>query len=259
MYGLQTKRGILRAGSWLLAVGCLYIVGLTVSRGSIFASALAITIGFRHFLKRGFVPILLLIILIGVTYEAGIFDKITAQYEERGMEDTGRRELWPDAISRLFASSVTPLIGVGVSNVGSQVLGPGLATPPHNSFLYFALSSGVLPLAFYALFWVRILWQALFRVKNSADDVFQLPIVVFTFVVILIGDLGFMSPWGILVFCLAAGSSPSYKIGQPHFLRSRQGIRPLQRALYPRSGYVGGTHPIAQRPKIARRRKSHPW
>src|SRR4030095_3767524 len=37
--GIETRRSKLRVGAWLLAAGCLFVVGLTVSRGAIFGAA----------------------------------------------------------------------------------------------------------------------------------------------------------------------------------------------------------------------------
>jgi hypothetical protein len=256
--GFYTRRVVIRIASWLIAIGCLFIVGLTVSRGSLLGCAVAITVGFRHILKRGFVPLLILILLTGVIYETGVFHEITGEYAERATEETGREKLWPDAIARLFASPLTPLIGLGVSNIGTDVLVPGDATPPHNAFLYFALSSGVVPLALYVVFWFQVARRSPSRNDTSANEEFRLPLLAFTFVIIMLGDLGFMSPWGVLAFSLAAGSGISHQISHPHFVRRRQGVRMLQRAPYPRCANVNGTQ-FTRRPEIARRRKLHPW
>src|SRR5262249_1937278 len=91
IYGLETRRGgVIRIGSWLIAVGCLYIVAITVSRGPLLASALAITVGFRRLLRRGFVPVLVLITLTGVIYESGLFEHSESLYVDRAEETSGR-------------------------------------------------------------------------------------------------------------------------------------------------------------------------
>lgn len=229
VYGLENRRSaIIRIGSWAMAFGCLYVVGLTVSRGPLLASALALTVGFRRILRRGFAPVLVLIILVWITYESGLFDSITAHYISRGEVETGREKLWPDAIERLSASPITLLIGVGMSNIGSQVLGAMLETPPHNSFLFFALSSGAVPLAFYVAFWIQAAWRSFSRSRRSEDDAFRLPLLIFTFEVIMSGDTGFMSPWGLLALSLAAGSNVSYQIRELILVRSSEGVRILQ-------------------------------
>ena len=71
--GLETKRFTQRVGAWVTAAGCLFVMTLTVARGSLFGTALAITVALRGLFKRGFVPVLLLIILAGIVYESGLF------------------------------------------------------------------------------------------------------------------------------------------------------------------------------------------
>src|SRR5207247_1615925 len=97
IFGLEARRVSFRIGAWVLAVGCLLIVTLTVERGPLFATVLAITLGFRTFLKRGFVPVLAVVILAGVALASGLFDQASSKYKERGTEETGREILWPEA------------------------------------------------------------------------------------------------------------------------------------------------------------------
>src|SRR5262245_45238252 len=78
--GLEAKQNTVRILYWLAAIGCLVIVGLSVTRGALIASAIAITVGFRGLLKRGFVPILVFIVLSGVTYESGLFNQVISNY-----------------------------------------------------------------------------------------------------------------------------------------------------------------------------------
>jgi hypothetical protein len=219
--GIEANRFTYRLGAWLLSVGCLFVVGLTVSRASLFGAALAITIGLRGLLKRGFVPLLLLITLTGIVYETGLFTLVISQYTERGMEETGRERLWPDVIERIFASSEIPLIGVGLSQVGTYSLSARTATAPHNTFLYLALSSGIMPLAFFIAFWVKATWGSFVHVKTREDDGFRIPYLIFTLVVLMVGDLGCMSPWGLLTLSIAAGSS--IISGKQRFLIERVG------------------------------------
>ena len=144
--GLETKRNGVRVASILAAVGCLYIVGLTVSRGALVATAIGITIALRRLLRRGFVPLLVLIIVSGSLYTFGVFDGIIGHYTERGMEETGRLLVWPLAIERFLSS---PLLGVGAGNIATYVPSVHKHFTPHNSFIYIALASGVLPLALF--------------------------------------------------------------------------------------------------------------
>src|SRR5262249_2798018 len=71
---IEAKRAGVRVTSSLVAIGCLYIVGLTVSRGTLVATAIGITIALRGLLKRGFVPLLVFIIVGGIMHNFGVFD-----------------------------------------------------------------------------------------------------------------------------------------------------------------------------------------
>src|SRR5262249_13649683 len=215
------KRALFRAGKWLLAVACLLIVGLTVSRGAMFATALAITVAFRRLLRRGFVPVLLLIIVIGVVIESGLFDQVISHYTERGMEETGRERLWPEAIERIFASPLTTFIGVGMSNVGSDVLHAGWATPPHNTFLFFALSSGIIPLVLLIIFWFRAARKSFFSIDQSDHGPFRIPFLLYVFVIFNISDAPSV-PWTLLALSVGAGPIIS---AEKRWLLARNRIR----------------------------------
>jgi hypothetical protein len=95
LLGLETKRVTRRALYWAAAVGFLLVTALSVSRGALIGSAIAFTVGFRDVFKRGFWPLLLLIVIGGVVVESGVFDRAISLYETRGLEDTGRQVLWP--------------------------------------------------------------------------------------------------------------------------------------------------------------------
>jgi hypothetical protein len=222
--GLENKRLGVQICAWLIAVGCLSISVLAVSRTILFAVALATTVAFRGLLKRGFVPLVLFIILTGVIYEGGFFDRVISNYETRGMEKTGREELWPDAIARI---STSPVFGVGISKVGTDVLATGYATPPHNSFLYFALSSGVVPFAFWVSFWIQAAWRSV-HAKGQETDAFRLPYLVFTFVDVMFGDSGFMTPWALLALSLGAGSAIASSTHRLLVIRKAGGRRVAQ-------------------------------
>src|SRR6185312_13986439 len=130
------------------------LMTFSIERAPLVATALALTVGLRNLLKRGFVPVLSLVILAGIMYGSGLFDAAFSNYAERGLEETGREILWPAAIDRILTS---PLVGVGESNVAMR-LGPK-DSPPHNAFLHFALSSGVVPFAFFLGFWIQTAWR----------------------------------------------------------------------------------------------------
>jgi O-antigen ligase len=207
--GIETRRVGVRVVSSLAAVGCLYITGLTVSRGALLATAIGITVAFRGLLRRGFVPLLVFITVSGTMYNFGVFDRIISDYSTRGMEDTGRLSVWPLALERFLNS---PLLGVGMSNVATYVPFKQKRYIPHNSFLFVALASGVLPLAFFVAWWIRTAHNAFWSGEQSAAGAFRLPFLVYTFVNTWVGDFTFMAPWGILTFAIAMASSTPYTV-----------------------------------------------
>jgi O-antigen ligase len=194
--GLETKRSIVRIGSWLLAAACLYVVALTVSRGAMLATALAIAFALQHLLKRGFVPILLLIIFAWIVFESGLFGQMTASYAARAHEETGRFLVWPSALERFVDS---PVVGVGTSNVTTYVLERGRMYTPHNSFIYLGLASGIFPLVCFIAFCVSMA-RSCFSRSDLKDASFRKSLFIFTLMVSLVGDLSFMAPWGLLAF-----------------------------------------------------------
>ena len=202
--GAEHRKVAGRLVAWVIAVGSVFIVGLTVSRGSLLATALGAAVALRHVLKRGAAPVLLLIIVAGVTYESGVFQRATEHYEERGTEDTGRAGLWPVVVERFFQS---PLAGVGVSHLATYPRGrEEPIASPHNSFLYLALASGFVPALLFAAFWVRAFRRAIAGPFSADDQAFRVPFLLFTLCLTILGDLAFMSPWGLLALSVGAGA-----------------------------------------------------
>src|SRR5206468_4043851 len=116
---LETKRGVvIRVLYSLAALGSLFVVGLTVSRGALLGCAIALSVGFRSVLKRSFVPVLLIIVFVGVVLVSGLADQIISNFGERATEETGRFLVWPLIIDRILAS---PIVGVGFSAIGTYV------------------------------------------------------------------------------------------------------------------------------------------
>jgi hypothetical protein len=226
--GVENKRLRVQICAWLIAVGCLFISVLAVSRAILFAVALALTFAFRSFLRRGFVGVLVLIILTGVIYESGLFDQAVSYYTERGMEETGREKLWPAAIERIFSSPLVSLFGVGEPNV-VYVLSPDVAIGPHNAFLHFWLASGVVPFAFFFAFWIQAAWKS-WHAKGQESDAYRLPYLVFTFVDVMFSDAPFMTPWALLALSVAAGSAVVY--GKQRLLVVRVGNK-IRFGLFP--------------------------
>src|SRR5207249_2364017 len=133
--------------------------------------------------------------------------------------ETGRQILWPAAIERIFAS---PFIGVGASNVNFE-MSPGKIMPSHNSFLFFALSSGLIPFAFYLAFWVRAAWKSFSDLGRSEYAPFRLPLLLYAFVNYILGDITIV-PWALLALTVGAGPAISqppervpraWRIGSP--------------------------------------------
>jgi O-antigen ligase len=209
IFGNQAKRPIHRGVYWLTAIACLLIVGLTVSRGALIAAALALVVVFRRLLKRGFLPVLSLLIIASVAIQIGLFDTIMSSYDTRGLEETGRFLLWPHVITRILGA---PFVGVGANDIDTYIaeIGEAISTP-HNSFLYFALASGIVPFLCWLYFWLRSGWKAIFGSSHGDGDesMFQLPLLVYIFVHSMLGDIN-SDPWVLLCLSVGAGSAVVY-------------------------------------------------
>lgn len=201
---IETKRNGVRVASILAALGCLCIVGLTVSRGALLAIGIGITIALRRPLMRGFAPLLVLNILIGITYISGVFDSMLSHYTTRGMEETGRMLVWPLAIERFLNS---PLLGVGAANIATYVPSAQMKFTPHNGFILVALSSGVLPFVLFVAWWIRAAQNAYSYDERLADSPFRLPLLVYTFVLTMLGSFAFTAPWGVISCAVAMAPS----------------------------------------------------
>jgi hypothetical protein len=200
--GLENKRGVVRILSLSAAAFCLIIVGLTVSRGTLAATAVGLIIASRRILKRGFVPLLILVFLTWIVSELGIFQSIFAHYSERATEDTGRFKIWAEAV-RIFFNS--PFMGMGASNASIPLQGVYVDRAPHNSFVYLAVASGVVPLVFFVWFWKRALWRSWFKVDQFQYGPFRTPLLMYIFVTCLSSDLTLTMPWGLLGVVIGAG------------------------------------------------------
>jgi hypothetical protein len=206
VFGIETRRIVARVVSWSMAVGCLYVVGITVSRGALLGVAVASIVAFSRTLKHRFLPLLLFVVFSWIVYESGVFDQVTNFYLTRGMEETGRGFVGPRAFQRFLNS---PWEGVGLAQIRTWV-GGVTPIPPHNGFLYIALASGVIPVAFFLAYLVRAASGAIQAdLQRFPDAQFIRPLVAFAFVVIMISDTAFMVPWTIVVLSYAvSGSGP---------------------------------------------------
>jgi O-antigen ligase len=192
--GLTTTKNIYRILSFLIAVGCLYVVTLTVSRGPLLAIAIAAVIALRRVLKNGFLPLLILGCVAWIVIESGIFEQTAKFYAARGTEETGRLAVWPVIIDSFLES---PIVGVGHSHTGGFTESGSFVTP-HNAFLYLAQTSGIVPLVLFVAYWLRAGRAALEAdIEKSREAMFYVPLFAFSFLMINAGAFGFMLPWAI--------------------------------------------------------------
>jgi len=203
VFGIESRKPIFKIGAWALMFLCVLLVALSVERGPLFATALGLILAFRSTLNRGFLPLFVLTIFAGVITFTGVFEQAASNYRQRGFEDTGREVLWPEAIDRIAAE---PLFGDGKSNALIQLDGNKLS-PPHNSFLHLALTSGIVPTILFAAFWLRIIWRTLLRSSAYIDNSFSLPYLAFIFPSLMLVDTGFMAMGGLLITALLASAS----------------------------------------------------
>lgn len=205
--GIETQRTLVRAASWCIGVGCLYIVALTVSRGPLFAAVFAIAIAFRRLLKRGFVPVLLLLGIGWISYTSGLFDQVASFYLDRGLEESGRGLTLPVAIDRILRA---PLVGSGVSSLLLYTPGAVTAATPHNGILHLAIAAGIFPAILFVAYW----WQAALGVLRTLrqrlpDAPYLLPLLVFAFLEMMIIDYAFMSEWHMVVLSASVAAYAS--------------------------------------------------
>ena len=205
MFGLVTERQKTRLASWMIATGCLFIVTLTVSRGALLASVIAMALGSREFLKRGFFPLLLLLMLAWISFISGLFDQAITFYSVRGTEESGRFLVWPRAFNSFLDS---PLVGMGASDVDIFLPEAGKKATPHNGFLFVAMASGVIPLVFYIAYWIQATWTALLASMGNVAKTasLHLPLVAYAFLVCFLSNNAFMRSWVIVTLVFAVSS-----------------------------------------------------
>ena len=204
-WGFQLQKPILKVVSWTTALGCLYIVMLTVSRAPLLAIILACVVGFRSEMKRGFVPLFLLALLFCLVYVSGMFDEKINDYMARGAEETGRGRLFPIALQRVLDS---PFIGVGLGDIMiRRSSGRGFMNP-HNGLLHIALGGGIVPAICFLGYLARAVIGA-FRIMQRryvGESSLLPPLVVFALVEIMVLDYTFVCAWAVVVLSLAAGA-----------------------------------------------------
>ncbi len=221
--GIETPRMVVRVTSWIIGVGCLFIVSLTVSRGPLFAATLAVTIALRRVLKRGFISILFLLAMGGILYESGLFDQVTSYYLSRGLEESGRGLTLPVAIERFISA---PLLGSGVSHLLLEVEGADQPITPHNGILHLALAGGIVPALLFVAYWLRAALGTLKAQTHQLPDApYLLPLWVFAFLEMMIIDYAFMSDWHVVVLGAGVTAYAFRQAAEPSVATPRLGGR----------------------------------
>ena len=119
------------------------------------------------------------------------------------MQETGRGIIWPLVFERIVNS---PWEGVGLAQIRTPL---GVKEVyPHNGFLYIALASGVIPLAFFLAYLLRGAWVGFHAdAKRSREAPFLPPLLTLAFLEIMVADESFMSPWIIVVLTYAVSTT----------------------------------------------------
>lgn len=213
---VQTRQAVKRGVYGVLVLGCLFMVANTVSRSAILAIVVACIMGFHSILKRHFLPLLSMMILLWGTYESGVFDALIDQYVARGTKDTGRAVVWPIALDRFLNE---PWIGVGFDNIkipyGRKII------YPHNGLFQIALGAGVVPLICFLAYLARAATGTyrIIQMGGVGDYMMVPPLVTFAVLELMVSDRVFMSPWVVVALALT---------------ESRRGIRnPLSSREFP--------------------------
>ena len=204
-WGFQCRKPILRTAAWVAAIGSLFIVTLSVSRGPLLAIVLACVVGFRSELKRSFVPLLALVLLMCLVYVSGVFDEEIAYYTARGSEESGRGRLWPLALERILDS---PWVGNGLGDILIRTRS-GKFMNPHNGLLHIGLGAGIVPVISFLAYCGHVAAGAVRMMRSvQVGEVALLPpLIAFGLFETMVLDFAFMTSWVVVVFGLAASAS----------------------------------------------------
>ncbi len=190
---IETKRNWTRLFGWGVAGLCFFVIGMTVSRSTLFAGVIALLVASRRVLKRGFLPLLVLLVVAGMAWSLGLFDAVVSSYMQRGMSSSGRLEVLPVAWERL---QNRPYVGYGISNVATFVPVRGDFKTPHNAFLTIGLAGGLVSLFPFILQLLFTGWQLIrWRVSRVADAPFYLPLSAYVFLGLLFSNGSYTSPY----------------------------------------------------------------
>ena len=193
--GYVETRQSYRLIAWFMAICSLYVVSMTVSRGALIAVAASLLVAGRRMMKAGLLPGLLLIVILLGLLEVGVFDRAIYSYSRRAGEETGRLLIWPLLLDKFMDS---PLVGIGVTNAGAVSPSTGTFITPHNSFLLFAVASGIVPFLLFCLYCGRSAVAALRANPDHQDSMYYLPLVLYTVLTTSAGNMDFMAPWAVL-------------------------------------------------------------
>jgi hypothetical protein len=203
--GLETRRTTLRVLAWVAAAACLFVIGLTVSRGPLLAAALAIVFACRRLLKHGFVPFFCLLLVVWVAVGLGLFDAEVAKVTQRGAEDSGRIDVWPRAIARIVE---VPMSGVGANDLPTPRR-DGTPITPHNAFILLALAAGVVPFLLFVGYWIRCLIDVRRLTAAGHEDApFLSALLLYSFLIVMNLNQPYMLPW--MMISLAAMTGPAF-------------------------------------------------
>ncbi|MEO8324725.1 MAG: O-antigen ligase family protein [Nitrospirota bacterium] len=220
MYGVVTERQEIRLVAWILSTACLLVVTLTVSRGALLAIMIAIVLGSREMLKRGFLPLLILFLLVWIAYGVGLFDQALMFYTMRATEESGRLLVWPRAFESFLNA---PFTGVGANKMNIFVPEAAKKVTPHNGVLFLAMASGIFPLLFYMAYWMQAGWAALCapigKIKTAS---FYLPLVAYAFLICLASNSAFMNSWVVVTLAAAITSHIQIQPSSPRMVINKK-------------------------------------
>jgi O-antigen ligase len=218
--GMETRRNWARALAWAIAVGCLLVVGLTVSRAPVFAAACGIVVAFRRVLKRGLFPLLSLTVVAWVAYGIGLFERSTNLYEQRAFVESGRFLVWPLALQRIIDA---PLVGVGVNDIGTFVPTAGIVVTPHNGFVFIALAAGIVPLLFFIAYWVQLFATAFTDELRAHEDApFLISLLVYCFLITANLNQVFTMPYMLATLSTVTGTRFLFDAAKSSLGRDKQ-------------------------------------
>jgi O-antigen ligase len=198
---LKARRIFDRLTSVAFTIVSLLTVGLTVSRSALIGVAIAGVICFRDQLKRGFLPLLIAMVLACGGFAYGLFDNAIGHYVNRGTGEEGRTGVLPYAFQRFVES---PLAGVGITYIGTVIPGHEGATDPHNALLFLGLSSGIVPLILFLAYCMAAFKGAQRAPLSHPYHGYLMPLLVYCLVGLLFNDTIYMFPWFVaaLAACL---------------------------------------------------------